>query len=270
MTIFHSKKNKRIIFMLGLTAVLIPAVAWCFGSLKEIKYKIKKSDGNRWEHLYGGGSIVRGSEVQGKIAFTFDDGPDHRTTPLLLNELDKYGIKATFFVNGHRFHSRTAGGEENKVVLREIFARGHIIANHTFSHEDVSVLKEDSWRGEVFFVNNMVEDITSKNLTLFRPPFGRISGEALQKLSTKGYTVVMWNLDPLDWKSRTPTELLNRTKKIIEENPHGGIFLLHDTNRNTVVVFSMIMEWLLEYNEMQRVKGGQRLEFVGIDEFIKN
>ena len=85
-----------------------------------------------------------------------------------------------------------------------------------------------------------------------------------------GYTVVMWNLDPLDWKADDALELLERTKRVIEENPEGGILLFHDTNRVTAEAFPLIMEWLQERNEESRAHGERELQVVGIDQFIDN
>ena len=130
-----------------LVGVPVAAIAW--RTLDDIRYKIKGADGNLWAPYLGRGQMVRGQEQPGTITFTFDDGPDHRTTPVLLDQLDRYGVKATFFVNGHRFHHRSAGGVENQAVLRDLHRRGHFIGNHTFSHKDVTELDEQGWRQEV-------------------------------------------------------------------------------------------------------------------------
>jgi peptidoglycan-N-acetylglucosamine deacetylase len=253
-----------------LLITVVPLVAYGYGTLKDVRYKIKAADGSRWNHLLGRGNIVRGTEVPNKITFTFDDGPDHRTTPILLNELDKYHVKGTFFINGHRFHHRTAGGEENKAVLRDVIRRGHFIGNHTFSHKDVTVMDEETWKREVHQVSWQVSEMSGKQLHLFRPPFGRLNQTNLQSLSAQGYTVVMWNLDPLDWQASTARELLRRSKRVIEENPEGGVFLLHDTNRNTAEAFPLIMEWIMERNAELAALGKPVLEVVGIDRFISN
>ena len=159
-----------LICVIVLAAVPVTAGDW--GRLRDIDYKIKGSDGNRWAHLLGRGGLVRGDEKPYRLTFTFDDGPDHRTTPVLLDELDRYGVKGTFFVNGHRFHHRTAGGVENGAVLREIHKRGHFIGNHSFSHKDITTLDEKAWRLEVLQVEQLVTMVTGRRPWLFRPPFG--------------------------------------------------------------------------------------------------
>lgn len=263
--------TQKILFKITLIIIfIVPIAVLGFGRLSDVRYKIKATDGNRWDHLIGKGRVVRGNEAKNKITFTFDDGPDHRTTPILLNELDKYNVKGTFFVNGHRFHSRTAGGEENRMVLRDMIARGHFIGNHTFSHKAITELDDDAWKREVSQVNWQISEIWGRPLRLFRPPFGRMQQSDIQNLSNQGYTVVMWNLDPLDWKANTARELLHRSQRVIEENPEGGVFLLHDTNRNTAQAFPLIMEWIEERNARLAAEGKPILEVVGIDQFIRN
>ena len=259
-----------ITLILSAAALLLaaPASAPAWGNLKDVRYKIKGEDGNRWAHLLGRGKIVRGNELDGKISFTFDDGPDHRTTPIILDELDRFGVKAAFFVNGHRFHTRTAGGVENQAVLREVYRRGHFIGNHTFTHKDITTLDDEGWRLEVLQVDQLVRMITGRRTWIFRPPFGAANTETLGRLSAEGYTVVMWNLDPLDWKADNALELLERTKKVVEENPDGGVILLHDTNRKTAEALPLIFEWLQERNTRLTALGQPTLDIVGIDHFI--
>jgi peptidoglycan/xylan/chitin deacetylase (PgdA/CDA1 family) len=258
----------RLALLVAMLAVGLPAAALAWGTLDQIRYKIKGADGNRWASLLGRGQLVRGSERPGTVTFTFDDGPDHRTTPVLLDQLDRYRIKAAFFVNGHRFQGRSAAGPENQTVLREIHRRGHFIGNHTFSHKDITELDEQGWRTEVVQVEQLVRAVTGRRPWLFRPPFGRTDGGTTTALSAEGYTIVMWNLDPEDWRAKTAEELLERTIAVVEDNPEGGVLLLHDTNRNTVEAFSLIVEWLEERNAGLRAMGQQPLEIVGIEHYI--
>jgi len=260
----------------GRTAALIlaavvglPLVALGWGNLDDVRYKIKGADGNLWAPLLGRGQMVRGQEQPGTITFTFDDGPDHRTTPVLLDQLDRYGIKATFFVNGHRFHHRSASGDENQAVLRDVHRRGHFIGNHTFSHKDVTTLDEQGWRQEVVQVEQLVRAVTGRRPWLFRPPFGRTDTETSARLVAEGYSIVMWNLDPEDWRAATPEQLLERTISVVQQNPQGGVLLLHDTNRNTVEAFPLIVEWLEERNQALRARGEPTLDVVGIEHYVR-
>ncbi|MCP4674707.1 MAG: polysaccharide deacetylase family protein [Deltaproteobacteria bacterium] len=253
-----------------LLVIGVPCGVHSWGRIDDIRYKIKPSDGNLWASQLGRGYVVRGEERPGTITFTFDDGPDHRTTPVLLDQLDRYGIKAAFFINGARFHQRTAGGPENQAVLRDIYRRGHFLGNHTFNHKDITTLDEAGWRTEVFQVEQVIRGLIGRRPWIFRPPFGRADNKALERLGQEGYTVVMWNLDPLDWKAVNAADLLKRSKKVIEENPSGGVFLMHDTNRATVETFPLIVEWIEERNARLRAQGKQTLQIVGLEHYVKS
>lgn len=244
------------------------AVGW--GDLKDIAYKIKPTDGNIWsEYLGGAKRIIRGEEKPNRLTFTFDDGPDHRTTPLILDELEKRRIRATFFVNGWKFHPRTADGQENQAVLREIYRRGHYIGSHTFSHKDIANLDDDGWNTEVRQVEQLLKTIIGRRCWLFRPPFGHFDAQSYRRLEKEGYTTVMWNMDSMDWQARNPYEVFKKTKRVIEENPKGGILLFHDTNQSTVEAFPRILDWIEEHNERRRARGETALKIVGMENYIR-
>jgi peptidoglycan-N-acetylglucosamine deacetylase len=256
--------------LLGLALVVLPAASLACGALDDIRYKVKAADGNIWDHLLGRGDIVRGDEQKGAIAFTFDDGPDHRTTPTVLDTLDRRGVKGAFFINGYRIHPRTAGGVENQAVLRDMCRRGHFIGNHTFMHKDITGLDEEGWRLEVLQVEQVIRGITGRRPYLFRPPFGATSPETTARLTAEGYTVVMWNLDSQDWMAKSADELVARAAQVIEANPDGGVVLMHDTNQVTAEALPRIIEWIDERNERLVALGGRPLEIVGIEHFVRN
>ncbi len=263
---------KRTIPLALIAAFLVsyPIISFSVESIDSVRYKIKGSDGNLWERYLGSGHVVRGEERPGTLTFTFDDGPDHRTTPILLDQLDRYGIKGTFFVNAYKFHPRTAGGYENQAVLRDMYRRGHFIGSHTFSHADLTTLDDDGWRNEVVQVEQVMRSVTGHRPWLFRPPFGKYNASVLSRLTAEGYTVVMWNLDSGDWQAKNAAHLLRNVQRLIEENPAGGVLLFHDTNRSTVEAIPLIVEWLEERNAGQRTAGKPTLEIVGIDQYIQS
>ena len=256
--------------LLALIAVSFPMALGSIERIKTIRYKIKKSDGNLWARFLGGGQVVRGEERPGTITFTFDDGPDHRTTPILLDQLDRFGIKATFFVTAFKFHTHTAGGLENQAVLRDIHRRGHFIGSHTFSHQDLTTLDDEGWRTEVIQVEQVIRGITGHRPWVLRPPFGRVDSQTLTRLTKGGYTTVMWNLDSEDWKAASASQLFQNATRVIEENPQGGVMLFHDTNRSTIEAFPLIVEWILERNARLHAEGMPLLEIVGLEHYIKS
>jgi peptidoglycan/xylan/chitin deacetylase (PgdA/CDA1 family) len=255
--------------LLVATAVA-PMLAYSWGSIDEVRYKMKGADGNLWAQMLGGGRLIQGDEVPGTVTFTFDDGPDHRTTPILLDQLDRYNVKAAFFVNGAKFHPLTAGGMENRAVLRDIYRRGHYIGSHTFSHQDITTLDDESWKAEVDQVKKAISGIIGRRPWIFRPPFGKTDARSRERLLLDGYTIVMWNLDSGDWKAGSPAGLFANVKRLLEENPAGGVFLFHDTNRATVQAFPLIVEWIEEHNATERARGGPTLDIVGLEHYVSN
>lgn len=118
-------------------------------------------------------------------------------------------------------------------------------------------------------MEQVIRSITGRRPWLFRPPFGRANGASVFRLEQEGYTVVMWNMDPLDWKATSSSDLLSRSKRIIEANPEGGVFLMHDTNRTTIETFPLLIEWIEERNARLKAEGKPILRIVGIEHFIK-
>ncbi len=271
---FHSRNNDslaRIVFFVAfyIVTAFLPLISHSFGTLNDLRYKIKGADGNLWEPLMGGYAQVSGREQKGTLAITFDDGPDHRTTPIILDILDKNNIKAVFFVNAAKIHPKTAGGTENQAVLRDIYRRGHFIGSHTFSHKDITQLDDSGWQNEIVQAEQIIASIAGRKPVLFRPPFGSINDVSVRRLAAGGYTTVMWNLDSEDWRAGTSLEVFSNTKKVIEENPDGGVLLFHDTNRSTVEALSLVFEWLEERNNSLVAQKKQPLKLVGIEHYIR-
>jgi len=249
-----------------VAALSLANAGW--GSFEDLNYKTKPIDGALWADQHGRGLSINGRDADRQIMFTFDDGPDHRSTPLLLDHLDRYGIKAVFFVNGHRMHSRRADARENIEVLRDIHRRGHVIGNHTYNHRDLSTLTPEQVRSEVDLTSNLVEKVTGQRTWLFRPPFGKI-GKAGGHLIRQGYTTVMWTMDPLDWQTSDPREVMRRVTDRLEKRPAGGIIDLHDTNRASVEAFPLIMEWLEQRNAELAAQGLPVYRVVGVEAFYR-
>jgi peptidoglycan-N-acetylglucosamine deacetylase len=255
-------------FLLWAMVALYPVLALSWGSIDDVRYKIKGADGNLWARVLGGGRLIQGDEVPGTVTFTFDDGPEHRTTPLLLDQLDRYDIKAAFFVNAAKIHPLTAGGMENQAVLRDMYRRGHYIGSHTFSHQDITALDDAGWRAEVVHAEQLIRSIIGRRPWIFRPPFGKTDARSRERLLLAGYTTVMWNLDSGDWKAKSSGALFDNVRQLLADNPRGGVFLFHDTNRSTVEAFPLIVEYIKEYNARQRTLGHPGLDIVGLEHYV--
>lgn len=239
-------------------------------SFAQNNVKFSKTDGNIWSDLLKSRSFIKANKNGNNkvLSFTFDDGPDYRTTPFLLYYLDRYNIKATFFINGHRIVPSNDGYEKNIKVLKQIYSKGHNIGTHTFSHKDITILPESNMIWEIDYPFKLLNNLLGIKSFLFRPPFGKLNEIAKNYILEKEYTITLWNIDSEDWISKTPIEIVNKFKAELTEHPEGGIVVFHDTSRITVESFPIIMEWLLQYNYELTAQGLQPYELVGLENFF--
>jgi peptidoglycan-N-acetylglucosamine deacetylase len=159
------------------------------------------------------------------IAMTFDDGPSAALTPKLLDLLAAHHIKATFFVIG-----------ENVAEHPEIVARaareGHEIANHSWSHPNLGKMSQEGVRSQLQRTDDAIKSAIGKSPTLLRPPYGSITEREKRWIHDEfGYDIILWDVDPLDWKRPGPAVVRNR---ILKETRPGSIVLSHDIHPGTV------------------------------------
>ncbi len=152
------------------------------------------------------------------VALTFDDGPHPRQTEKILDLLDSYNIKATFFVIGLNLE------QWGDIVAREIRS-GHEVGNHTFSHKHLISEKPEELRSDLQKTDSMLKNKYSYKTRLFRPPEGYISDSVRSISEEFGYTTVLWNVDTRDW-ANTETEKIVST--VIRHVKSGDIILFHD------------------------------------------
>ncbi|MET9403492.1 polysaccharide deacetylase family protein [Kitasatospora sp. NPDC002965] len=152
------------------------------------------------------------------VALTIDDGPDPRHTPTVLALLEQYGIRATFFLIGEN-------AVEHPGLVREIAARGHHIANHTWSHPDLRSLSESKVREELERTSDVLHRSTGKVPTWFRAPGGDWSSTSLKVSADLGMRPMAWSVDPRDW-ARPGTGVI--TDRILKDVRPGAIVLNHD------------------------------------------
>ena len=167
------------------------------------------------------------------VYLTFDDGPIPEITPWVLDLLDKYNIKATFFLVGDNVRKHP---EEFKMIVE----RGHRVGNHTFNH--ISGLKYLSYN----YLENTNKADELINSKLFRPPHGWMRWGQYMVLSHR-YTVVMWDLVTRDYSKRlNGRQVLDNVKKYVR---NGSIITFHDSiksEKNLKYALPRAIEWLLE------------------------
>lgn len=160
----------------------------------------------------------------GAIALTFDDGPS-RTTPAILDVLDTYGVRATFFVIG-------SWVEQLPEIVRDTAARGHELGNHTWTHVDADRTRElATLRDEVARTNDVIEGVTGRRPVLMRPPYGSDPGRFARVAAECGLeATVLWSVQSFDWQDPDPESIV---EQVLAEVEPGTIVLFHDGQSET-------------------------------------
>jgi peptidoglycan/xylan/chitin deacetylase (PgdA/CDA1 family) len=159
------------------------------------------------------------------IALTFDDGPAEKLTPKLLDLLAEHHIKVTFFVIGQNV------AEHPEIVARAA-REGHEIGNHTWSHPNLAKMSDENVRRQLRQTDDAIKQAIGKRPTLMRPPYGNLTARQKQWVHQEfGYDIILWDVDPLDWKRPGPAVVTNR---ILKETRPGSIVLSHDIHPGTI------------------------------------
>ncbi|MBH5319180.1 polysaccharide deacetylase family protein [Paenibacillus sp. GSMTC-2017] len=172
---------------------------------------------------YPGAFMMSGSREQKKVALTFDDVPDPRYTPAVLDILAEHHIRATFFVVGER-------AAKHPALVRRIKNEGHIIGNHSYNHAIFSKLTTAQFQKQILQTNRIIKNISGLSPRLIRPPYGDLLPQQVIWGKQNGYTIVNWDVDSEDWKKNPSSSQvianINRTLQpgsIILQHAGGGV-----------------------------------------------
>ncbi len=159
------------------------------------------------------------------IAMTFDDGPSEKLTPRLLDLLAAHHIKATFFVIGQNV-------AEHPEILQRAIREGHEVGNHSWSHPNLGKMSDDSVRRQLKMTEEAITNACGVRPTLMRPPYGSITTRQKHWIHDEfGYRIILWDVDPLDWKRPGPKIV---TSRILQQTRAGSIVLSHDIHPGTI------------------------------------
>lgn len=166
-----------------------------------------------------------------KVALTFDDGPDPDVTTRILQTLEKYDAKATFFMLGSRV-------EYYPEIAKMVQEAGHELANHSWTHPDLTKASTEKVFDEIDRTSKIIEDVTGEKPYSFRPPYGAFN--ELVKEQTD-LPITLWDVDTLDWKHRNPEQLLTQVQNGVKD---GSIVLMHDIHPTTADGLDAVMAYL--------------------------
>lgn len=157
------------------------------------------------------------------IYLTFDDGPTKEITSWILDVLDQFNAKATFFCIGKNIASHPD-------VFKTILDKGHIAGNHTFNHIKGWRTSTKNYVKNITQTQKIIDSYSVNNISdsvLFRPPYGQIRPKQGRVLNELGYQVVMWNVLSFDWDKEVSKEQC--LKNVISYSSSGSIVVFHDS-----------------------------------------
>jgi peptidoglycan/xylan/chitin deacetylase (PgdA/CDA1 family) len=213
---------------------------------------------NTWEkqlaHLQAQGHLIySGSSHLPEIALTFDDGPDPQYTPQILEILQRYQVKATFFCIGHQVATYPH-------VVRQVSEAGHVIGNHTWTHPNLAFLCGSDILSQIERTSHAIQEAIGAQPLFFRPPYGSFNSQVLTQACHLGITPIIWNNSTEDW-ARPGTDFIIR--RALDSISNGSIILMHDGGQEqsqTVEATSIIIEKLQD----------QGYRFITIQQLIDN
>lgn len=175
------------------------------------------------------------SDIDKVASLTFDDGPNPEYTRAVMDILDKYHIKGTFFLLG-------SSVETYPDIVKEMHDRGHIIGSHSYSHPDMLTLSGEEIRREIVGTANIIEEITGEPVHLYRLPYG--SGNQFVIDQIPEMTSIMWNVDSEDWALESTKDTYNN---VIQQLTGDDLILFHDRLPHTVEALDLLIQEMLDH-----------------------
>ena len=199
-----------------------------------------------YAHIHTASKELHGQKI---VAITFDDGPNPATTPGILKILDKYHVKATFFMLGQNV-------VRNPALVKDVARRGHEIGNHSFSHPNLAKLPAPSIASEIAKTQAALLKVGVRP-QWFRPPYGAGLKKVSPIADASHLTCALWSVDTRDWMRHSPDAIDHAVMDTVKS---GDVVLLHDTKKATLAALDGLLAHL-------RAKGYQ---FVTLSEWAKD
>ncbi|WP_312651291.1 polysaccharide deacetylase family sporulation protein PdaB [Aminipila sp.] len=214
----------KILSRLFAALIIIAAAIWIFQAI-DVSAVINQ---DRKLPIYN----VQTSEK--KVAISFDAAWGDDRTMDILDNLDKYNVKATFFLV--KFWAQKYPQD-----VKEIQKRGHEIGNHSATHPDMTGLTSEKISSELKETSDVIQKITGQKTTLFRPPFGAYDNHVIETCEAEGYKVIQWSVDSLDWKDISTEQIVERVTRNVKS---GDIILFHNNAERVSEYLPLVLKSL--------------------------
>lgn len=172
------------------------------------------------------------------ISISFDAAWGADDTIQILDILDKYNIKTTFFMTG-------GWVESYPDMVKEIYSRGHDLGNHSQNHKQMSKLSVEQQKEEIMKVSATVKELTGYDMFLFRPPYGDYNNTLINTVYSCNYYPIQWSVDSLDWKDYGVDSIIKTVTKH-KKLANGAIVLMHNGAKFTAQALEDVIKGLQE------------------------
>ncbi len=176
--------------------------------------------------------IYRGNTRKQEVSFIINVAWGEEYIDSMLETLDKYDIKANFFIEGNF-------AKNNIDTVSDIYSRGHLIGNHSLSHSDFSEISKEEMHNEILETNNILSSIALEEIKFFGPPSGSFNNETLQVVNDLNMNTVLWNVDTIDWQNPSKDTII---KRVVSKVDSGSIVLMHPTKNTAAALEEIILQ----------------------------
>jgi peptidoglycan/xylan/chitin deacetylase (PgdA/CDA1 family) len=207
-------------------------------------------------HAKGWPTPAAGESASGgpEIVFTFDDGPNPKTTPHVLDILARRHIHAVFFLVGEM-----AGNHNPKVpaLIQRMLREGHVVATHTMKHKDLCRVREEDAVHDLDDGKAIIEQVAGVPTAWFRVPFGTRCDRLERMLAERHLAHFHWDLDPQEWKHGSAQRTVKYVTGQLARAYGRNVLLMHDVKQATVVALPQILDWI-DAENARRVKSRKK------------
>ncbi|ERI95191.1 polysaccharide deacetylase [Clostridiales bacterium oral taxon 876 str. F0540] len=204
-----SKKEPEIYNILGKSNRLTKSETDAMNTWREEIVKMSKANSDRL--------FINGYTKEKVVALTFDDGPDSKTTPRILDILKKNNIHGSFFFIGNRINQYSS-------VVKRTYEEGNLVLSHSFSHPELTKKSAKEVKNEFISAENAIYSVIKKKPAIVRPPYGAVNETVLKEASEEDLKLTIWSTDTLDWSQK---EKANIVKNVVDNVRPGEIILMH-------------------------------------------
>lgn len=212
------------------------AYSWYFKSMKNHEQPTFDLDLDELKTL---DAYTLGSKDDKVIYLTFDFGYENGNVKKCLDALNKHNVKGAFFILDNVIKNNTD-------LIKELFDTGHIVANHTMKHHDMTKITDfEAYRAQLEDLDKLCEEKTGHKMTKFyRPPKGEFTKQNLEYNKQLGYKTIFWSLAYLDWDNNNQPDPSISANRLLARTHNGAVILLHPTSAtNAAILDNLITQW---------------------------